>query len=123
MVALAGWVATLRRANTALRASNNATPVQTNVVVMSSLPRKFGSELCRDLPEAGKTGVLRETARSLSMRQRSMNGRESRSDARTHSSVWTGGVVLATGADGLTLGAAPPLASFREVATRAFFST
>ena len=66
MVALAGWVATLRRATMALRASNNATPVQTNVVVMSSLPRKFERILCRDLRESGKTGFLRYSARSLS---------------------------------------------------------
>jgi hypothetical protein len=59
MVALAGRVATLRRANTALRASNNATPVHTNVVVMLSLPRKFERMLCRDLQESGKTGLLR----------------------------------------------------------------
>jgi hypothetical protein len=59
MVALAGWVATLRTATTALRASNNAMPVQTNVVVMLIAPAKFERMLCRDLRESGKTGFLR----------------------------------------------------------------
>ena len=72
IVALAG--SNMRRATTDLRANNNATPVQTNVVMLS-LPRKFERVLCSDLRESGKPGFLREGARNLSIWRRCMEGR------------------------------------------------
>ena len=101
----------------------------------AALP-KFGSDLCRDLRESVKTGSLRRAARMLSMWRRSKKccrcgvkpalGHHSRAaglpaTGRTHSSVCTGGAVVAEGADGGVLGAA--FASPLEVATPASFST
>ena len=123
----------------AFKASHNATPAQTYVIVMMPHSAKFGSALCRDLPESGKPVSLRCTARILGMRRRNMNccrcgahpalrhhsrliGLQKPAMGWTHSSVCTGGVVVAEGDGGFALGAAM-VASFLEVATRASFST